>query len=98
VRNARRNVLDYYRGAGAYGTVGLELLLSILFGFLAGRWIDQKVGGRGWVTLTGFGLGTAAGFLSVYRAAVRMRKDAEAMDERERQGGSAGRDRDDDDR
>jgi ATP synthase protein I len=98
VRGARRNVLDYYRGVGAYGTVGLELVLSILFGFFAGRWIDQKVGGRGWITLAGFGLGTVAGFRSVYRAAVRMRRDAEAMDERERQEGGAERDRADDDR
>ena len=91
-------MLDYYRGAGAYGTVGLELVLSILFGFLAGRWVDQKVGGRGWITLAGFGLGTVAGFRSVYRAAVRMRKDAEAMDERDRQGDGDEREQADDDR
>jgi F0F1-type ATP synthase assembly protein I len=78
-------VRDYYRGLGGYGTVGLELVLSILFGFFAGRWIDQKTGAGGWVTLLGFGLGLVAGFRSVYRAAVRMRREAEAMDERERQ-------------
>jgi ATP synthase protein I len=78
-------VQDYYRGLGGYGTVGLELVLSILFGFLAGRWIDQKTGAGGWVTILGFGLGLVAGFRSVYRAAIRMRREAEAMDERERQ-------------
>jgi ATP synthase protein I len=76
-------VREYYRGLGGYGTVGLELVLSILFGFLAGRWVDQKLDTHGWVTLAGFGLGTVAGFRSVYRAAVRMRREAEAQDARE---------------
>lgn len=80
-----RNMRDGYLGLGSYGTVGLELVLSILFGFLAGRWIDQKLGTGGWLTLLGFGLGTVAGFRSVYRAAIRMRAEAEAQDERERQ-------------
>jgi ATP synthase protein I len=79
-----RNMRDGYLGLGSYGTVGLELVLSILFGFLAGRWIDQKLGAGGWVTLLGFGLGTVAGFRSVYRAAVRMRAESDAQDERER--------------
>jgi ATP synthase protein I len=79
-----RNVRNYYRGLGGYGTVGLELVLSILFGFLAGRWVDQKLDTHGWITIFGFGLGTVAGFRSLYRAAVRMRDEAEAKDDRDR--------------
>jgi len=79
-----RNLRDGYLGLGSYGTVGLELVLSILFGFLGGRWIDEKLGAGGWITLFGFGLGTVAGFRSVYRAAVRMRREAEAQDKHER--------------
>jgi hypothetical protein len=79
----RGNLQDYYRGLGGYGTVGLELVFSILFGFLAGRWIDDRVGAHGWVTLAGFGLGTVTGFRFLYRAAVRMRNEAEALDKRE---------------
>ena len=73
-----------YRGLGRYGTVGLELVLSIALGFLAGRWLDQRLDAHGWITLAGFGLGTVAGFRSLYRAAIRMRGETEAEDERER--------------
>jgi ATP synthase protein I len=71
-------------GLGDYGTVGIELVLSILFGFFAGRWLDGKLGTNGWLTVIGFGFGVAAGFRGLYRAAVRMRKETEAEDERER--------------
>ena len=59
-------------------------VLSILVGFFGGRWLDAKVGAHGWLTIIGFGFGVAAGFLSVYRAAVKMRRETEAEDERER--------------
>jgi ATP synthase protein I len=72
------------KGLGDYGTVGLDLVLSILLGFFAGRWVDGKLGTHGWLTLVGFLLGVVAGFRSLYRAAVKMRKETEAEDERER--------------
>jgi len=77
-------VRDEWKGLGSYGTVGLQLVLSILLGFWAGRWLDQRVGGGGWLTLIGFGFGVAAGFRSLYEAAKKMREEAEAEDERER--------------
>ncbi len=72
------------KGLGDYGTVGLDLVLSILVGFFGGRWLDGKLGTQGWLTLIGFVLGTIAGFRSLYGAAVKMRKETEAEDERER--------------
>ena len=72
------------RGLGDYGTVGLDLVLSILLGFFGGRWLDGKLGAHGWLTVLGFLLGVIAGFRSLYRAAVKMRKETEAEDERER--------------
>lgn len=72
------------KGLGDYGTVGLDLVLSILLGFFGGRWVDEKLGAHGWLTVIGFALGTTAGFRSLYRAAVKMRKETEADDERER--------------
>jgi ATP synthase protein I len=74
-----------WKGLSDYGTVGLDLVLSILVGFLGGRWLDGKLGTHGWLTVLGFAFGTAAGFRSLYRAAMKMRKQAEADDERERQ-------------
>src|SRR5882724_5311242 len=73
------------KGLGDYGTVGLDLVLSILFGFFGGRWLDGKLGTHGWLTVIGFGFGVIAGFLSLYRAAIKMRKETEAEDQRERQ-------------
>jgi len=72
------------KGLGEHGTVGLELVFSILVGFMGGRWLDGKLGAHGWVTLIGFLLGTIARFKELYRAAVKMRKETEAEDERER--------------
>jgi len=80
-RNPLRSDLS---GLGGYGTVGLDLVLSILVGFFGGRWLDAKLGAHGWLTVIGFALGTIAGFQSLYRAAVKMRKETEAEDERER--------------
>jgi ATP synthase protein I len=78
------------KGLGDYGTVGLDLVLSILLGFFGGRWLDEKLGTHGWLTMTGFVLGTIAGFRSLYRAAVKMRKETEAEDERERRARNRG--------
>src|SRR5215510_2262374 len=75
------------KGLGDYGTVGLELVLSILVGFFGGRWLDGKLGTHGWLTMIGFLLGTFAGFRGLYRAAVKMRKETETEDERERRAG-----------
>jgi ATP synthase protein I len=77
-------VRDEWKGLGSYGTVGLELVLSILFGFWAGSWLDKRLGTHGWLTLIGFGFGVAAGFRSLYEAAKKMRRETEADDERER--------------
>jgi ATP synthase protein I len=64
--------------AASYSTVGLELSLSILFGMLGGRWLDGRFGTEPWLTFVSLGFGCAAGFRFVYRAATRMRKDADS--------------------
>jgi F0F1-type ATP synthase assembly protein I len=74
-------VRDDLQGLGRYGTVGLELSLSIVLGFLAGRWLDQKLQTGGWLTLVGFFFGVAAGFRAIYDAAQRMRRETEQADE-----------------
>ena len=88
-----------YEGLGRHGTIGLELVLSILFGYVGGRWLDGKLGTHGWLTLIGFGFGVAAGFRALWDAAKRLQRDTEAADERERRlrRGESGDDRRDDD-
>lgn len=59
-------------------TVGLEILLSVAFGFLAGRWLDEKLGTQPYITIVGFlfGMATAGRFL--VRAARRMKSRTDA--------------------
>jgi F0F1-type ATP synthase assembly protein I len=60
----------------SYATVGLEFVVSIIFGFLGGRWLDGKLGTHPWLALTGLVFGLVAGFRFIYRAAKRMNADA----------------------
>ena len=68
---------QHWKGIGSYGTVGLELALSVLLGLAAGDWLDNKLGTGGWITAIGFGFGLAAGARAVYRALLRANKEAE---------------------
>lgn len=63
--------------ASSYSTVGLELVLSIIVGFLGGRWLDGKLGTHPWLSLVGFFFGVAAGFRTLWRAGRRMQRETE---------------------
>lgn len=54
-------------------TVGLEILLSVAFGFLGGRWLDTKLGTHPYITIVGFLFGMAAATRFLVRAAKRMK-------------------------
>jgi F0F1-type ATP synthase assembly protein I len=72
------------RAVGRYGTVGIELVLSIAIGYLGGHWIDGKVGGgRGWITLAGVVVGFYAGCRAVWKAAKSAQRDMERLDREE---------------
>ena len=60
-----------------YTTIGIELVLSILFGYVAGNWLDGKLGTAPVLAIVGFVVGTAAGFRALYRAAKRLQREAE---------------------
>ena len=51
------------------GSIGIEMGVSVLIGFLIGRWIDGKFGTQPWLTLVFTLLGVAAGFRSLNRLA-----------------------------
>ena len=77
-----------YESLGRYGTVGLELVISIGLGWWFGHWLDGKLGGgRGWFTIGGFVLGTFAGFRQLFIVARKMTREAEAEAERDRKAG-----------
>jgi F0F1-type ATP synthase assembly protein I len=77
------------RDVGRYGTVGIELLVSMGLGYYVGRWIDGKVGGHGWGTGIGAFLGVVVGFYSLWKASQSMQRDAlrAEREERERRDG-----------
>ncbi len=80
-----------WKGSGKYGTVGIEFVLSIGFGFFLGDWLDGKsLGWLGfdttpWLTLFWTLAGLAAGFRALYRAAKTAERDAERLDREERE-------------
>jgi len=68
-----------------YGNIGLELVLSIVVGFLLGRKIDRWLfGGHGWGTAVGTGIGVYTGFRALYKLAKQAQREADAEDARER--------------
>jgi ATP synthase protein I len=74
-----------WREYGRYGSVGIELVLSIMLGWYVGHWLDGKIaGGHGWLTATGFVLGVYAGFRALFMAASYMQQDIERAERRER--------------
>jgi membrane associated rhomboid family serine protease len=70
------------RDLGRYGTVGLDLLISMALGYYGGRWLDARVGAQGWVTGAGALLGVIVGFYSLWKASRTMQRDLERADEK----------------
>lgn len=50
-----------------FGTVSLNIVISVFLGFYIGRLLDAKLGTDPWLGMLGFILGAGAGFLGVYR-------------------------------
>ncbi len=70
------------RGLGGYGTLGLEIVLSILLGLFGGRWLDGRFGTEPWLSVVGFFFGAAAAVRAIQRVVRDMRRETE-REERE---------------
>jgi F0F1-type ATP synthase assembly protein I len=70
---------------GRYGTVGIELIVSMALGYYGGRWLDEKAGAHGWLTGAGAFLGVVVGFYSLWKASRAMTEDAIRAEREERQ-------------
>lgn len=70
---------DEYKAVGSWGTLGLEIVLSIMLGLFGGRWLDGKLGTDPWLAALGFffGCGAAA------KAVLRTTKEMQAITQRE---------------
>ena len=51
------------------GSVGIELAISTVIGWLIGRWLDGKFSTEPWLSIVGLLLGVVAGFRSLFLAA-----------------------------
>ena len=56
------------RLAGIYSAVGIEMALAVGLGTFAGVAVDTRLGSDPWCALVGFGIGTGAAVLAVWRA------------------------------
>jgi len=52
-------------------TVGTMLVACIVCGYLLGSFLDRKLGTSPWLVVTGVFLGTAAGFVELFRTVSR---------------------------
>ncbi len=74
-----------WKQAYRFGNIGLELFLSIVAGFLLGRWLDRKFfGGHGYGTAVGTVVGVYTGFRALYKLAQQAQAEAAADEERDR--------------
>ncbi len=68
---------------GKYGSLGLELLLSIAVGYYVGVFLDRHFGTH-WIAFVGFLLGCFTGFRALFRAGKQMQRDIENDERLER--------------
>jgi ATP synthase protein I len=73
---------DEYRAVGSWGTLGLEIVLSVVIGFFGGHWLDGRLGTTPWLTLLGFFFGCGAAGKAIHRTwkemqAVTVREERE---------------------
>ena len=61
-----------------YSSMGLELGLSVIVGFLIGSWLDEWLATEPWFLLV-FGIaGIVAGYRSIFRLVKRIQSDSES--------------------
>ncbi len=68
------------KSSARYATVGLELVISMLFGGWLGQKGDEQFGSAPWLMLFGFICGIYTGFRAVFRAGKQMRNDWQSAD------------------
>jgi len=73
---------QHYKALGGYGTLGLEIVLSIALGFFAGRWLDGKLHTEPYLAVLGFFFGIGAAVKAIARTMKEMQAVA-AQEERE---------------
>ncbi|RLB62561.1 MAG: hypothetical protein DRI90_08800 [Deltaproteobacteria bacterium] len=63
------------KATGSYATIGMDIVLSIIFGFVAGHWLDGYFNTGPYLTLIGLGFGLATAIRFLYRTARRANRE-----------------------
>lgn len=58
---------DYKALANSPGTVGLEVVLSLAFGYFGGHWLDGRFGTGPYLAIVGFAAGVGAAIRGIHR-------------------------------
>lgn len=80
-----------WKAYGRYGSVGMELIFSIAFGYWLGTRADAYFHRKGqfvgheWFAGVGFVVGVYAGFRTLFRTAAKMQRDIEIEERKERE-------------
>ena len=74
-----------WKALGSYGTLGMEIALSVVVGLFGGQWLDKKLETGGVLTWVGFAYGLAAAARAIYRAMRQATREAEEDERRQRQ-------------
>jgi F0F1-type ATP synthase assembly protein I len=70
---------------GRYGSVGIELVLSMMLGYYAGHWLDVRYAhDAGYVTGVGMVVGIYAGFRQLYRVTKQAAREFDRQDAEEK--------------
>jgi F0F1-type ATP synthase assembly protein I len=78
--------LKALKSSGRLSTLGLDVVLSVLFGFFGGRWLDGRFGTEPVLAMVGFVFGLAAAGRFLYRATQQMKKQTEEYEFGRRRG------------
>ena len=71
----RRETRRYLRELAYYSSLGFQVALPIIIGFLIGSYLDEKVfDSTPWATLIFLAVGIAAGFKNIALAIKKIRK------------------------
>ena len=74
-----------WKALGNYGTLGMEVALSVVVGLFGGQWLDKRFQTGGWLTWIGFAYGLAAAGRAIYRAVQKSNREAEELERREQE-------------
>lgn len=69
--NQKKEKLKFFKRAALLSTVGINLVVTSIVGFLIGFWLDERFGTGPWLTIVFFILGITSGFLYLIRLCIK---------------------------